>query len=166
MLFTYYLFLAIFGIARCSNTPNNAAQFRIFKYVMNDYNKNVRPDDQVELMPVFSLKQVVSIDEKNQIMTSNSYVGLLWADNRLRWNSSDYNGVTEIFIPTNLLWMIDLFVINTAEANGYVNVPPQSLAYVNNEGYIYVVFSLASLKTRCQINVKYYPFDTQTCSVY
>ena len=40
-----------------------------------------------------------------------------------------------------------------------------SLARVKNDGQIYVVFSLTSLKTRCKMSIKYYPFDSQYCSI-
>ena len=149
------------------NVQNRNDQFRVYSKIYNDsrYNKNIRPDESVDFTASFSLKQIVSIDEKNQIMTSNSYLGLSWLDQRLKWNPEDYNDVKYILIPTSQLWIVDLFVINTAETNGFITIPTQSLASVSSNGYVYVVFSLTSLKTRCQLNVKYFPFDTQNCSV-
>ena len=150
----------------CSASTTNIDEYNIYMHITTNYSKNTRPDAQVAFTSKFTLKQIVSIDEKNQIMTSNSYVALIWVDKRLSWDPTYFNGVNSTLIPTNLLWLIDVFVVNTADTNGYVPVPSQSLAYVNNEGLVYVVFSLTSLKTRCKINVKYYPFDTQNCSVF
>ena len=160
-----YWLLNMNGFILCVKAPGSSDQYNIFMNITKNYNKNVRPKDSVEVTPSFSLKQVVSIDEKNQIMTSNSYMGLSWQDERLTWNPHDFNEVNDTLIPTSLLWIIDLFVINTADSNGYVSIPSSSLASVDFNGSIYVVFSLTSLKTRCKMNVKYYPFDSQTCSV-
>ena len=160
-----YWLLNMIVFILCVKAPGSTDQYNIFMNITKNYNKNVRPKDYVVVTPAFSLKQVVSIDEKNQIMTSNSYMGLYWQDERLTWNPNDFNGVTDTLIPTNLLWIIDLFVINTAESNGYVPISSSSMASVDSEGNIYVVFSLTSLKTRCKMNVKYYPFDSQACSV-
>ena len=43
---------------------------------------------------VFSLQQIVDLDEKNQILTSNIWLSLYWNDDGLVWNSSEYGGVT------------------------------------------------------------------------
>ena len=41
-----------------------------------------------------SLQQIVDLDEKNQILTSNIWLSLYWNDDGLVWNSSEYGGVT------------------------------------------------------------------------
>ena len=148
-----------------ANTQKSLDQYNIYMNITKNYNKNIRPTDLFEIYIKMALKQVVSIDEKNQIMTSNSYVGMTWEDSRLSWNPADFNNVYNILMPTSMLWTIDLFIINTANTNGYVAMPSQSLASVSSDGIVYLVFSMTSLKTRCKINIKYYPFDTQTCSV-
>ena len=160
------IFFAIIAEILCANVQKNVDQFNIYTKILNGYNKNIRPDEFVNIQAAFSLKQIVTIDEKNQIMTSNSYLGLTWTDQRLTWNASDYNGVDNILIATDLLWVVDLFVINTAETNGYIPIPSQSLSRVQSNGQVYAAFSLTSLKTRCKLNAKYFPFDTQNCSVF
>lgn len=140
-------------------------EYDVYKDILKNYNSKVRPADLVNISMSFSLKQIVSIDEKNQLMTSSSYLGLEWNDTRLTWNSSDYSNVTEILVPTNQLWIIDLFVVNIGDANGYVNIASQSLSVIQNTGLIYVIFSLTNLKTRCSLDIKHYPFDMQTCPV-
>ena len=150
----------------CQNkVQNKLSQYNIITNITKDYNKIVRPDDQVKISIKFSVKQIVSFDEKNQIMTSNSFLSLIWTDNRLDWNPTDYDDAENILISSNSIWMPDIFIINTAETNGYVPIPTSSLARVNNLGRVYVLFSLTSLKTRCKMSVKYYPFDTQNCSI-
>ncbi len=40
-----------------------------------------------------SLQQIVDLDEKNQILTSNIWLNLDWVDYSLVWNASEYGGV-------------------------------------------------------------------------
>ena len=140
-------------------------EYLIVGNITNVYNSKIRPSPKVEIKMSMSLKQIMTIDEKNQIMTSSSSLSLQWMDTRLVWNSSDFNNVSEILFPTNQLWTPDMFVINTADTGGYIPISSQSLALIQDDGYIYVVFSLANLKTRCDMKIKAYPFDTQKCSV-
>ena len=53
------------------------------------------------------LKTVTSIDEKNNIMTSDSYFSARWNDPGLTWdNTSEYFGENpHVFIPSNSIWM-------------------------------------------------------------
>ena len=43
---------------------------------------------------VFSLQQIIDLDEKNQILTSNVWLDLTWKDAYMMWNVSDYNNIT------------------------------------------------------------------------
>ena len=45
-------------------------------------------------MMLFSLQQIVDLDEKNQILTSNIWLTLQWNDDGLVWNESEYGGIT------------------------------------------------------------------------
>jgi hypothetical protein len=42
---------------------------------------------------ISSLQQIVDLDEKNQILTSNIWLNLDWVDYSLVWNASEYGGV-------------------------------------------------------------------------
>ena len=42
----------------------------------------------------FSLQQIIDLDEKNQILTSNVWLDLTWKDAYMMWNVSDYNNIT------------------------------------------------------------------------
>ena len=151
--------------ARKINPRENLDDYNVYMNVTTVYNSKIRPNTTVLITMSMSLKQIVSIDEKNQIMTSNSLLSLQWTDTRLSWDPKNYNNASEILIPVNKLWTPDLFVINTADSNGYIQVSSQSLALVDFTGYIFVVFSLTNLKTRCDIDIRTYPSDTQKCQV-
>ena len=43
---------------------------------------------------LFSLQQIIDLDEKNQILTSNVWLDLTWKDAYMMWNVSDYNDIT------------------------------------------------------------------------
>lgn len=40
-----------------------------------------------------SLQQIVDLDEKNQILTSNIWLSLYWQDDGLVWNTTEYGGI-------------------------------------------------------------------------
>jgi hypothetical protein len=82
--------------ANISNSSSNiAAKFEnydddVSKAIFKNYNKLVRPVEKVKVKVKISLRQIVSFDERNQIMTSNIYFMAIWEDYRLKWNPS-YN---------------------------------------------------------------------------
>ncbi len=118
-----------------------------------------------------SMRQIVSVDEKNQIMTSNIYVVATWTDGRLKWNptaktnTTNFGNLTEIIMPATSLWMPDLFVINIAGPNGFIPISASNLALVTSMGKVYIIISVTNLQTRCKMNVYYFPFDKQNCSI-
>lgn len=145
----------------------NIEEYELYKHLINIklYNSKIRPNTPADVFMTMYLKQIISIEEKNQIMTSSSVLAVQWTDLRLAWNSSDWNDVIEILVPTNVIWAPDLFITNTGESSGYIPILPQSLALVSQSGVVYVVYSLTNQKTRCPINIRSYPFDTQHCSI-
>ncbi len=151
--------------AKIPNPKENLDDYNVFMNITSGYNSKIRPNTTVHITMSMSLKQIVSIDEKNQIMTSSLFLSLQWNDTRLSWNPEHFNNDHEIMLPVHRLWTPDLFVINTADSNGFISISSQSLALVDFTGYVYVVFSLTNLKTRCNINIRTYPSDTQNCHV-
>lgn len=138
----------------------------IIALITKKYNKLVRPVATLNLSLRISMRQLISIDEKNQIMTSSFYLTCQWIDGRLKWNpSKTYGNLTEIVLPATSIWTPDLFVINTASATGFITVSSSNLALVNNQGYVYLIVSVTNLQTRCKMNVYYFPFDKQICSI-
>jgi len=71
--------------------PLNSSNSGIDKQIQ--YNK-VRPIDlenpsgPINIYMALSLRQIISLDEKNQILTSSFYLMILWSDPRLSWNPS------------------------------------------------------------------------------
>ena len=101
------------GLSSTSDVQDELIQKKIMTEIINQYDKSIRPADRVNLVLKISLRQIISVDEKNQIMTSSLYLTTKWTDPRLDWDASNFNGVDNILIPAKTLWLPDLFVINT-----------------------------------------------------
>lgn len=63
------------------------------------------------------------------------------------------------------IWQPDLVVLNSASINIFLNLDGKNLAYLSSDGVVAVLYSSASLTTRCAIDVTMFPFDKQTCSI-
>jgi len=167
---TLFIIISCFFLLKQSkvvaaNTPDNVDEYSIITNLTTGYNSLIRPKDVLDLSFKLNFKQINNIDEKNQILTSNSYFSATWEDSRLAWDPSDYGGLDNVLIPSSKLWMPDLFIINTASTSGYVTIPTSQLTRVDSLGLVYVVFYLSSQQTRCQLDLFYFPFDTQICQI-
>ena len=129
------------------------------------YNKLVRPDGIVNVNFQLSYRQLVSLDEKTQIMTSNIYLYANWYDSRLSWNPDDFDGLNDIVIPANKIWLPDFAILNSAGTSNFVSITDSNIAILYSDGYVYLTISIPSLQTRCKINIFKFPFDTQNCSI-
>ena len=66
----------------------------------------------------------MSLDERNQILTTNLYVFFEWNDKRLKWNISNYGNTEAISVPANNFWLPDLAILNTVAGTSSLIVYP------------------------------------------
>jgi nicotinic acetylcholine receptor len=137
----------------------------VINQIFTNYSKNMRPTDQVEINLNLNLKQIVNVDDTNQLVTTSSYLTASWFDPRLKWNSSLYP-LYAISFKVNQLWIPDLFVLNTANSNnGFLPLVDSNLGYIINNGQVVINYGLIGLTTRCKMNIYKFPMDEQNCSI-
>ncbi|XP_033096436.1 acetylcholine receptor subunit alpha-like 1 [Anneissia japonica] len=142
------------------------AEERLFNKLFTGYNRLIRPvqNNSEKLIVNFSLtmSQLIDLDEKNQIMTTNVWLKQLWTDYKLEWKPEEYDGIDILRVPSEMLWLPDLVLYNNADGQYEVTLMTKCLVYPN--GLVYWL-PPAIYKSSCQINVRYFPFDEQICSM-
>ncbi|KAM4678003.1 neuronal acetylcholine receptor subunit beta-4 [Discoglossus pictus] len=132
----------------------------------NRYNKLIRPaynnSQHVSIHLQLSLAQLISVNEREQIMTTNVWLNQEWADYRLTWNPDEYDGIKKLRIPSQQIWLPDIVLYNNAD--GTYEVSLFTNAIVQSNGSI-AWLPPAIYKSACKIEVKHFPFDQQNCTL-
>ncbi|XP_005887683.2 neuronal acetylcholine receptor subunit beta-4 [Bos mutus] len=130
------------------------------------YNNLIRPatssSQLISIQLQLSLAQLISVNEREQIMTTNIWLKQEWTDYRLAWNSSRYEGVNILRIPANRVWLPDIVLYNNAD--GTYEVSLYTNVVVRSNGSV-MWLPPAICKSACKIEVKHFPFDQQNCSL-
>ncbi|KPP64137.1 acetylcholin receptor subunit alpha-like, partial [Scleropages formosus] len=139
---------------------------RLVKTLFTGYNKVVRPvnhfKDAVVVTVGLQLIQLISVDEVNQIVTTNVRLKQQWKDVNLQWNPDDYGGIKKIRIPSTDIWRPDLVLYNNAD--GDFAIVQETKVLLEHTGMI-TWTPPAIFKSYCEITVLYFPFDLQNCSM-
>ncbi|KAH1182068.1 neuronal acetylcholine receptor subunit alpha-4 isoform X1 [Mauremys mutica] len=161
------LFLCANVLPVCSHVETRAhAEERLLKKLFSGYNKWSRPvaniSDVVLVHFGLSIAQLIDVDEKNQMMTTNMWVKQEWYDYKLRWDPLEYENVTSIRIPSELIWRPDIVLYNNAD--GDFAVTHLTKAHLFYDGRIKWM-PPAIYKSSCSIDVTFFPFDQQNCTM-
>ncbi|XP_019828372.2 neuronal acetylcholine receptor subunit alpha-4 [Bos indicus] len=142
------------------------AEERLLKKLFSGYNKWSRPvaniSDAVLVHFGLSIAQLIDVDEKNQMMTTNVWVKQEWHDYKLHWDPADYENVTSIRIPSELIWRPDIVLYNNAD--GDFAVTHLTKAHLFHDGRVQWT-PPAIYKSSCSIDVTFFPFDQQNCTM-
>ncbi|CAM2102315.1 neuronal acetylcholine receptor subunit alpha-4 isoform X1 [Caretta caretta] len=160
-----FLWANVFPV--CSHVETRAhAEERLLKKLFSGYNKWSRPvaniSDVVLVHFGLSIAQLIDVDEKNQMMTTNMWVKQEWYDYKLRWDPLEYENVTSIRIPSELIWRPDIVLYNNAD--GDFAVTHLTKAHLFYDGRIKWM-PPAIYKSSCSIDVTFFPFDQQNCTM-
>jgi hypothetical protein len=154
----------IFRCIACQNVTSFKYQYQqtnLTRSLMINYVNTVRPSKEVDGSYIVFLRQIVSIDEKNQVMTSSVNIYASWSDPRLSWDPVMYSDISKILLPANQLWLPDLVIQNSADTNIFLGVNSNMYAMITSDGGVNLVYSVSNLRTRCAMNVMKFPFDHQ-----
>ncbi|KAG9331190.1 hypothetical protein JZ751_019904, partial [Albula glossodonta] len=126
------------------------AEDRLLKTLFSRYNKLSRPVANT------------SDDEKNQMMTTNVWVKQEWNDYKLQWNPGEYENVTSVRIPSELIWRPDIVLYNNADGDFAVTHLTKAQLFYNGR---IKWMPPAIYKSSCSIDVTFFPFDQQNCTM-
>ncbi|KAK2704942.1 acetylcholine receptor subunit alpha-like isoform X1 [Artemia franciscana] len=148
----------------CIANAGNPDAKRLYDDLLSNYNKLVRPvENTTSKLKVFiklRLSQLIDVNLKNQIMTTNLWVEQFWYDYKLRWDPAEYGGVTMLHVPSDHIWRPDIALYNNADGNFEVVLATK--ATIRESGLVEWK-PPAIYKSACEINIEYFPFDEQTC---
>jgi hypothetical protein len=162
IILLYYLF----NYCHCGSLPAiQLGEQTLITSLLNAYNKNIRPDDQVSVDITATIQQIIAIDEKQQIMTSSSFISQTWFDDRLSWTPSSSSNIEVVMLPVKSLWIPDTRILNLADTSGYFTISDYSLASVYYTGQVYMILPALTIRTRCNLLVQKFPFDRQVCII-
>ncbi|XP_045156385.1 neuronal acetylcholine receptor subunit alpha-10-like isoform X4 [Mercenaria mercenaria] len=140
---------------------------RLLYRLMKSYDRASRPvfdaKKPVDIKLGISLTQVLDVDEKNQVLTTNVWLDQEWSDERLVWNNiSEFSNINILRIPCDLIWLPDIVLYNSVDSHnkGYM----KSLAMVQNTGHVFWP-PIVRMRSSCKMDITFFPFDDQICKL-
>ncbi|XP_071945609.1 neuronal acetylcholine receptor subunit alpha-9-like isoform X2 [Antedon mediterranea] len=170
----FTLVFVILGQVSSLNESNEFAMYggneqKLYDDLFRDYNKKVRPvwnsSHPITVSMDLSIYQIVEMDERNQVLTTNVWIEQHWDDLKLTWDPVDYDGIEILRIPATELWMPDITLYNNADSADYVSNSRGSNALVNFTGSVSLWSKPTLVRSVCKIDIKYFPFDMQECKM-
>ncbi|BFY96986.1 hypothetical protein BsWGS_00026 [Bradybaena similaris] len=158
-------YLLLWIIVSC-DANDNAKRLYDDLLMSSGYNKFIRPvannTDKLVVRLGIRLSQLIDIDEKNQIMTTNVWLRQEWMDANLCWSPREYGGIEEMLVPSKEIWIPDVVLYNNADGNYEVTLMTKATLHASGR----VVWEPPAIyKSSCIINVEFFPFDEQQCKL-
>ncbi|XP_012580269.1 PREDICTED: neuronal acetylcholine receptor subunit alpha-6 [Condylura cristata] len=143
-----------------------ASEERLFHKLFSHYNQFIRPvenvSDPVTVHFELAITQLANVDEVNQIMETNLWLRHIWNDYKLRWDPVEYDGIEMLRVPADKIWKPDIVLYNNAV--GDFQVESKTKALLKYNGMI-TWTPPAIFKSSCLMDVTFFPFDHQNCSL-
>ncbi|XP_076250809.1 nicotinic acetylcholine receptor alpha2 isoform X1 [Rhynchophorus ferrugineus] len=137
---------------------------RLYDDLLSNYNRLIRPvrnhSTNILVKLGLRLSQLIELNLKDQILTTNVWLEHEWHDYKFMWDPQEYGGVTELYVPSEHIWLPDILLYNNADGE-YV-ITTMTKAVLRYDGKIQWT-PPAIFKSSCEIDVRYFPFDQQTC---
>ncbi|KAI1885924.1 hypothetical protein AGOR_G00208760 [Albula goreensis] len=163
----WQLVILLFGLSSLVQVSVQGPHQRyLLKELLKDYNRMERPvaNDSLPLTVKFSmiLAQIMDVDEKNQILTTNIWLQMHWYDHYLQWNQSEYPGVKNLRFTTDQVWTPDILLYNSADDK--FDSTYKTNVLVNSSGFCQYLPPGIFMST-CNVDVRWFPFDIQRCEL-
>ncbi|KAK2500904.1 hypothetical protein MC885_018116 [Smutsia gigantea] len=86
---------------------------------MLNYNPHLRPaerdSDVVNVSLKLTLTNLISLNEREEALTTNVWIEMQWCDYRLRWDPQDYEGLWVLRVPSTMVWRPDVVLENKSQ---------------------------------------------------
>ncbi|XP_068703034.1 neuronal acetylcholine receptor subunit beta-3-like [Montipora foliosa] len=148
-----------------------APEYQLRQDLFQTYDHMVRPvlewSQVVNISFKLEFKALIEVDNKAQVITTETVVTQIWQNPFLRWKPSHYGGITHIFVEPKTIWVPDIVLENNADGlvvqAGHLE-KFRTYVILRNDG-LNTWVSPATFQSSCSLDVQYFPFDKQKCSM-
>ncbi|XP_038610272.1 5-hydroxytryptamine receptor 3A [Tachyglossus aculeatus] len=147
--------------------PNSTrpALLELSDYLLTHYKKGVRPVYDWRRPTNVSIDVIVyavlSVDEKNQVLTTYIWYRQYWIDEFLMWDPEAFDSITQLSIPSNCIWVPDILINEFVDVGKSPDIP---YVYVQHHGEVQN-YKPIQVVTACRLDIYNFPFDVQNCSL-
>uniref|UniRef100_A0A8C1KKV4 Cholinergic receptor, nicotinic, alpha 4a n=1 Tax=Cyprinus carpio TaxID=7962 RepID=A0A8C1KKV4_CYPCA len=134
------------------------AEDRLLRFLLTGYSKLARPVQNIT--DVVLVRFGLSI--AHWLKHNQTSLIFEWHDYRLRWRPGDYENITSMRIPAQFIWKPDIVLYNNAD--GDFTVTHLTKAHLFHDGRVTWI-PPAIYKSSCSIDVTFFPFDQQNCTM-
>ncbi|XP_060568987.1 neuronal acetylcholine receptor subunit alpha-5-like [Ruditapes philippinarum] len=169
------LLLVLAYSARClcvfvsTPTSNATETHRLYTdlFVNQGYNSKILPytnrSAKFGVTMSFVLKTIIDLDEVTETLKTSSYMVIRWNDTFLKWNRTEYNFLFITYWPQNDVWKPDIVLANSVRS--YESLGHETLMVENFYNGTIKWFPQEMFETSCDIDMRYFPYDVQTCEI-
>ncbi|XP_046568076.1 neuronal acetylcholine receptor subunit beta-3-like [Haliotis rubra] len=129
-----------------------------------NYDPKIRPvlDGSNTTVSVgMGLYSILSLDEKQEVVSFKAWVVMEWKDQRLVWNTTD--GIPfAVTMPLPDVWSPTVLNIDSVTNLKYLKDKTDTVL-VQQDGTVAYTY-LGRFDTGCKVNIQRFPFDHQTCT--
>ncbi|XP_012514789.1 PREDICTED: acetylcholine receptor subunit gamma isoform X2 [Propithecus coquereli] len=113
------LLLLLTLLASCLGVQGRNQEERLLADLMRDYDPHLRPaerdSDVVNVSLKLTLTNLISLNEREEALTTNVWIEMQWCDYRLRWDPQDYEGLWVLRVPSTMVWRPDIVLENKSQ---------------------------------------------------
>ncbi|NWY06782.1 5HT3A protein, partial [Nothoprocta ornata] len=138
---------------------------RLAEQLLARYRRGVRPVRDWRTTTTVALDVMVyailSVDEKNQVVTTYIWYRQHWTDEFLQWDPAHFDNVTQISLPAESIWVPDILINEFVDVGRSPEIP---YVYVQHHGEVRNLKPI-QVMTACSLDIYSFPFDVQNCSL-
>ncbi|XP_048749063.2 neuronal acetylcholine receptor subunit alpha-2-like [Ostrea edulis] len=162
----YLLLIVMFSARMCVCETSENLYHHLLR--SSGYNPNIMPicetNKRLRVEIGLALRDIVEMIEKQQLMRLEVWVRLKWTDCLLKWDPSQFHNQTELIVPYSKIWIPDITLFEGTSAEGDLPNMEDFRADIHYTGTVMYLFP-SVVTVNCKINVAYFPFDHQVCSL-
>ncbi|XP_008277331.1 5-hydroxytryptamine receptor 3B [Stegastes partitus] len=153
-------------LAECvPEKPKRSALNQLTRTLLRKYDCGVRPvHNWTSTTTVYIdliLQSVLDVDGKTQSITTSIWYRQVWTDEFLVWDPDEFDGINEISLSSDAIWIPDVIVSEFVEEG---KSPPIPYVYVNSSGSVKNYRPIQAVLA-CSLEMYAFPFDKQNCSL-
>ncbi|XP_055223354.2 acetylcholine receptor subunit beta isoform X2 [Gorilla gorilla gorilla] len=160
------MLLGALGAPLAPGVRGSEAEGRLREKLFSGYDSSVRParevGDRVRVSVGLILAQLISLNEKDEEMSTKVYLDLEWTDYRLSWDPAEHDGIDLLRITAESVWLPDVVLLNNNDGN--FDVALDISVVVSSDGSVRWQ-PPGIYRSSCSIQVTYFPFDWQNCTM-